>query len=164
MTDAEGARTYLTSAGRERLERRLGSYRQQLRLLKAILPDRDEDSEPADAAGRLQTQDDIAQLQGMVDRLQTLLVHALPLAPGPDDGIVRQGCTVGVRDDAGAERRFQLLDGAELEDDAAGAAIDAPIGRALVGRSAGDVVTVRTPGGERHLTLVSVEQYRPAAS
>jgi transcription elongation factor GreA len=97
----------------------------------------------------------------MIDRLRALLVRALPLAAGPDDGIVRQGCTVVVRDDAGGERRFQLLDGAEMEDDAAGAAVDSPIGRALIGRSAGDSVAVRAPSGERRLIILSVEQYHP---
>jgi len=163
MTEAEGTRAHLTTEGRERLERRLESYGQQLRLLRAILPDSDEDNEPADAAGRLQTEDDIAQLQGMIDRLRALLVRALPLTAGPDDGVIRQGCTVVVRDEAGADRRFRLLDGAEMEDDAADAAIDSPIGRALIGRSAGDVVAVRTPSGERKLTLISVEPYRPRA-
>ena len=162
MTEADGTRAYLTTDGRERLERRLESYGQQLRLLRAVLPDDDDDSEEADAAGRLQTEDDISQLQGMIDRLRALLVRALPLAAGSDDGIVRQGCTVVVKDETGGERRFQLLDGAEMED-AAGAAVDSPIGRALVGRSAGDAVAVRTPSGERRLTIISVEQYRPHA-
>jgi transcription elongation factor GreA len=68
---------------------------------------------------------------------------------------------VVVRDDAGGERRFQLLDGAEMEDDAAGAAVASPIGRALIGRSAGDSVAVRAPTGERRRIILSVEQYHP---
>jgi transcription elongation factor GreA len=163
MIDPGGPRPYLTERGKERLQLRLESYLQQLRTLQAIIPDDVENTEYADAAGRLETEDDISQLQGLIDRLRSLLARALPLAPGPDDGVVRQGCTVAVRDETGAERRFQLLDGAEMEDDTAGAATDSPIGRALLGRSAGDRVAVATPGGERLLTLVSVEQYKPEA-
>jgi hypothetical protein len=51
MIEPDGPRAYLTSEGRERLERRLESYIQQLRLLRAVLPDHDDDSEEADAAG-----------------------------------------------------------------------------------------------------------------
>jgi transcription elongation GreA/GreB family factor len=162
MIDPAAPRPYLTHKGKERLQRRLESYMQQLRTLQAIIPDDIENTEYADQAGHLETEDDIAQLQGMIDRLRSLLARALTLTPGPDDGVVRQGCTVVVRDESG-ERRFQLLDGAEMEDDTAGAAVDSPIGRALLGRSNGDTVAVPTPSGERVLTLTSVEQYKPEA-
>jgi transcription elongation GreA/GreB family factor len=163
MIDPAGSRPYLTQKGKERLQQRLESYMQQLRTLQAIVPDDVENTEYADQAGHLETEDDIAQLQGMIDRLRSLLARALALTPGPDDGVVRQGCTVAVRDEAGGERRFQLLDGAEMEDDTAGAAVDSPIGRALLGRTRGDTVAVSTPSGERLLTLASVEQYNPEA-
>jgi transcription elongation GreA/GreB family factor len=163
MIDPAGARPYLSEKGKTRLQQRLEGYLQQLRTLQAIVPSDVDTQEYADAAEHLETEDDISQLQGLVDRLRSLLARALPLSPGPDDGIVRQGCTVVVRDEAGGERGFQLLDGAEMEDDTAGAAVDLPIGRALLGRSAPDTVTVATPSGERLLTIVSVEQYRPEA-
>lgn len=72
-----------------------------------------------------------------------------PLAAGPDDGVIRQGAMALVRDESDAERRLVPVDDAELDPETEEAAIDAPVGRALLSRRAGDRVAVRTPGVKR---------------
>ena len=61
-----------------------------------------------------------------------------------------------------AEERLRLVDGVEVDVADGRVALDSPVGRALLGRRLGDQVTVRTPAGERMLTIVDVQPYRPS--
>ncbi len=103
----------------------------------------------------------MARVADQAAALEAILGRARPLAAGPADGVIRQGSTVVLRDAAGGQRRFVLLDGAEVEASPDEVALDAPLGRALLGHAAGDEIAVDLPGGERRFTVVSVEPYRP---
>lgn len=163
MANAEDRLIYLTAEGRRRLEERIQEYQAQLRQLQ-IPPTGDEARDRGDEAGELESADDAARVADLVAELQGTLRDARPLAAGPDDGIVRQGATVVVRDEQGQQRRLRLVDGAEVEANSEDVSLDSPVGQAILGRAQGDEVTVKLPGGESRLTMVSVEPYRPLVS
>jgi transcription elongation factor GreB len=90
------------------------------------------------------------------ERVATALVVSPPEPQSALRGEARFGATVHLRDAEGRARVVQLV-GVDEADAAHGlVAFTAPLARALLGRHAGDVVTVRTPGGEEELELVSV--------
>jgi transcription elongation factor GreB len=65
------------------------------------------------------------------------------------------GATVTVEDEDGALATWQIVGGEELGPGCI--SYEAPLGRALLGKRAGDAVRVRRPAGEVELTVVKVE-------
>jgi len=80
------------------------------------------------------------------------------LAPPPADrDEIRFGARVTLLDGDGETRRIQIV-GVDESDPAAGlVAFVAPLARALLGRRAGDTVTVRSPGGTDEVTIEAVQ-------
>ena len=73
------------------------------------------------------------------------------------NGRVLFGCTVTVENEEGEEKVFSIV-GADEFDPARGyVSWTSPIGRALLGSSAGDVVAFKTPGGLSELEILRVE-------
>lgn len=81
-----------------------------------------------------------------------------PVSQGPiAKGRVLFGATVTVENEEGEEKVFSIV-GADEFDPARGyVSWISPIGRALLGKSAGDSVAFATPGGKSELEIVKVE-------
>ena len=70
-----------------------------------------------------------------------------------------RGAVIPAADDGGKQLRYYLAPwggGEELPGDVVVVTPSSPIGRALLGRQAGDEVEVQRPGGARALTLVAI--------
>ena len=145
---------YLTEVGRRHLEDRLGEYGAQRARLTARSMDPTDVLDSVDQSDRLEAADELARLDDQIAQVQDTLRRALPLPAGATDGVIRLGSTVRVRDDDRAESSVTLLDAA---------AIDSPIGRALIGHQQGDKVIVQTPERSRRLWVLAVQSYRPAS-
>jgi transcription elongation factor GreB len=74
--------------------------------------------------------------------------------PGPVD-TVRFGTTVAV-DGEGGVRQYQIVGVDEADPSGGRIAFVSPLARALLGRSVGDTVHVRTPRSEEDLEIVTV--------
>jgi transcription elongation factor GreB len=80
------------------------------------------------------------------------------LAPTPADrDEIRFGARVRMRDAAGAPREIQIVGVDEADPGKGLVAFLAPLARALLGRCAGDQVTVRAPGGVEELEVLAVD-------
>lgn len=154
---------YLTEVGRRHLEDRLGEYGAQRARLTAQSTDPTDVQDSVDQSDRLEAADELGRLDDHIAQVQDTLRRALPLPAGAADGVIRLGSTVRVRDDDRVESSFTLLDAAELEGIEEAAAIDSPIGRALIGHQQGDKVIVQTPERSRRLWVLAVQPYRPAS-
>jgi transcription elongation factor GreA len=100
--------------------------------------------------------DEQAFVEGRIAELEQLLAHAEILEGGSKDGRVSLGSTVVVEDQRGKARTFRVVSSVET-DPAEGKVSDAsPIGKALLGASAGDKVTVKAPAGAQQLTVREV--------
>jgi transcription elongation factor GreB len=73
------------------------------------------------------------------------------------------GAWVTVEDEAGEERTYRLVGPDEFDVSRGFISVDAPLGRALLGRSAGDTVVVQRPAGAAELTVVVVRWTEPGA-
>ena len=62
----------------------------------------------------------------------------------------------------GTERTYRLVGPDETEPSAGAISVDAPLGRALLGKKDGEVVAVVRPAGLVELTVVEVRWTRPA--
>jgi transcription elongation factor GreA len=73
-------------------------------------------------------------------------------------GKVVFGATVELLDEeSGAEVRYQIVGEDEADIKAGRVSITSPIARALIGKQEGDVVDLRTPGGDRSYEILAVE-------
>ena len=125
------------------------------------------------------TEDDMARLkelvsrssvalrrdQGHVEELRRELQRAEVVAAGdvPPD-VVTMHSTVDVRDlDASTRAVYTLVFPAEANLDARRISVLAPVGTALIGYRAGDVIEWATPGGTRRLLIESV-LFQPEAA
>ena len=67
------------------------------------------------------------------------------------------GATVRVADEEGGERTFRIVGSDEIEGSSNVISWRSPVGRALLGKAAGDTVTVRLQAGTRELTILGIE-------
>ena len=66
------------------------------------------------------------------------------------------GAFVELEDEAGTKSTYQIVGEDEIDTRATKISWRSPIGRALLGKSEGDVITVRRPAGEIEIEIVSV--------
>ena len=69
------------------------------------------------------------------------------------------GSTVSVRDADGEVEEFSITIGDNLDFDKNEISMESPIGRALLGKKPGDIVSVRLPGGMRELEIVALRTW-----
>ncbi|MEZ4596613.1 MAG: transcription elongation factor GreA [Chloroflexota bacterium] len=93
-------------------------------------------------------------LEGRIQELEQTLRNAVVIT-AQDSGVVHMGSRVAVEVE-GEQTTFQIVGRSEV-DVAEGRISDAsPVGRALMGRRAGDEVTVQTPGRDIRYRIVAV--------
>ncbi|HEU4407634.1 MAG TPA: GreA/GreB family elongation factor [Polyangiaceae bacterium] len=147
-----GVTNYVTPRGLALLRDELRHLQAERASLEAAGPP----DEGGDATARL------AALAARVAELESRLAVAElvePPAEPPDE--VRFGATVRVRNEAGEERRYQIV-GVDEADAAAGRiAFLAPLARALLGKRAGEAAVVRTPRGDEELEVLELRYEAP---
>jgi transcription elongation factor GreB len=77
--------------------------------------------------------------------------------PPSDTGRVYFGAWFGLADDAGDKRRYRLVGPDDVGVDERYVSIDSPLGRAVLGKTVDEELTVAAPEGERRYTVVDVE-------
>ena len=98
-------------------------------------------------------------IEGRIIELEAKLANAQIIDPKllDDDDRVVFGSTVEVMDVAsGASVTYQIVGEDEADIKAAKISYSSPIAKALIGKSSGDVVEVRTPGGAKEFEIVDV--------
>jgi transcription elongation factor GreA len=93
----------------------------------------------------------IQELESVIGRAQVIDVSSLS---GP---VVRFGATVTVADEeTDEENTYQIVGDYEADTEKGKISISAPIARALIGKSEGDSVNVKSPKGLRAYEILSV--------
>lgn len=83
--------------------------------------------------------------------------------PPSDRTRVFFGAWVELEDEDGQTREHRIVGPDEFDMDPRYVSMDAPLGRALLGRRLDDELTVPLPGGERRLVITAVRYEAPAA-
>jgi transcription elongation factor GreB len=122
----------------------------------AALGDRSENAEYIYGKRKLRELD--RRLRFLSERMDELTV----VEPRPHpSGRAYFGAWVVVEDEEGAERSYRLVGPDEADAPAAFISVEAPLGRALLGKQAGDAVRVERPAGTLELSVVEVRWTRP---
>jgi len=99
-------------------------------------------------------------IEGRIIELEAKLANAQVIDPAllDDDGRVVFGSTVELLDTAGKETvTYQVVGEDEADIKLGKISYSSPIAKALIGKSEGDVVEVRTPGGVKEFEIVGVK-------
>jgi transcription elongation factor GreB len=157
---APRGKQYITRAGAQRLHEEL------LRLLKHDRPrvtaevsaaaaqgDRSENAEYIYGKKRLREID--RRLRFLQRRLDVCTV--VEPTDQTDRARVYFGATVTLEDEDGARLRYQIVGSDELDARGGKISMESPIGRALLGKRAGDTLEVVRPRGEVELTILAID-------
>lgn len=155
-THQYGEAVYLTAEGRRRLEEELEHLttveRSQIaaRLHSAI-----KDGDLSENAAYTAAKEDQGHLEGRIAHIQASLRRAVLIEEKPGDGKVTLGSRVTVEDDDGV-LTYQVVGSLEAAPAQGRISNQSPVGRALIGKVAGDEITVETPDGPMSMRIIAV--------
>jgi transcription elongation factor GreA len=100
---------------------------------------------------------DQAHLETKIARLRERISTAVVVEErAAESGTIGFGSTVVVRDRVGAERTWSIVSSHDASPGEGRISAESPVARALLGRRAGDEVSVALPRGESVLSVLSV--------
>jgi transcription elongation factor GreB len=149
---------YITPTGARRLSEELGNLRtiERPRVVQEVSDaaaqgDRSENAEYIYGKKRLREID--RRMRYLTKRLESAMV----VDPAKQEGDkIFFGATVELEDEEGALRTYRIVGEDEIDSGRGDISWRSPVGRALLGKRAGDVITVRRPAGETELEIVAV--------
>jgi transcription elongation factor GreA len=97
-------------------------------------------------------------VEGRIAEIESKLANAQIIDPKLLDAEGRCvfGATVDLEEEGGESATYQIVGEDEAEIKEGRISISSPIARALIGKDAGDVVEVRTPGGVKRYEIIDV--------
>ena len=96
-------------------------------------------------------------IEGRIKELEAMLSLAEVIDPSKLSGAIKFGATVTIVDEETDEQKtYQIVGEAEADIERGLLNIRSPLARALIGKSEGDSVEVKTPGGQRGYEVVSI--------
>lgn len=150
---------YVTEKGREKLQEELQFLRENKRPdIIDRLQDAKGGSDWMDNTEYMLIEDELAFIDGRIQELEHMLRHAEIIQEGQSPTKVEIGETVVVQSlDNGQETETYTIVGvAEVDPERGFISNESPMGRALLDREVGDVVIVKTPGGEFRYRIVAI--------
>lgn len=146
----------LTAEGKIELEQRLHFLKSVKRPeIAQKIGQAADDGDLSENGAYHQAKEDQGRIEGQIAELEAILRNA-EVAQDTGD-IVGIGKHVTVKDESGVERTYRLVSSHEVNVSAGQISDKSPIGSALMGTRAGEVVTAQTPGRSRTFTIVSVQ-------
>jgi transcription elongation GreA/GreB family factor len=100
---------------------------------------------------------EVTRASANVDSLRRLLAEVRVLPPPSGNRAVAIGCLVSFREEDGPEETWQLVPPLEADIGKSRMSALTPIGQALFGRAAGDVIQVEAPGGAYRVEVIAIE-------
>ena len=139
-----GTQNLMTPDGAQRLRAELARLQAERESLLAAKDDPDQPQKLAALEQRALLVDDSLRSASVVN------------PPATPDNRVRFGAVVTVRERGGAETRYRIVGVDEVDFDRGWVSWLSPIAKALLNKSVGQQVRLRTPGGEKELKILAV--------
>lgn len=99
-----------------------------------------------------------AQVEARINKIRRILEVAEIYEESENDGKAAPGCRVTIKNLAnGGELTFELVGYGESDPTNGKIAVSSPIGKAVLGRSVGEVIEVDAPAGKIKYEIVKVE-------
>ena len=147
----------LTPTGKARLEEELQTLvATKLPELQARILDANEHGDISDNSEYEELKEDLILTEARMRELEGLLQRAELIQREAGEDTVGLGSTVTLRTDDGETEIWILVSPEEANTLDGSISTESPVGRALIGRRAGESAAVQTPGGEIVYTVVNV--------
>ncbi|MEJ2510235.1 MAG: transcription elongation factor GreA [Anaerolineales bacterium] len=101
--------------------------------------------------------EDQAFLEGKIREYEETVAGAKIIDGSNNNGVIDVGSHITIQEGSYPEERYHMVGAREANPMEGRISNESPIGKALLGRKAGDTVTVETPGGAMELKILSVE-------
>ena len=98
------------------------------------------------------------KLYSRIAELEVILQHVVIVDESAASDTITIGCTVTVQGADGKEASYKIVGSQEADVMSRAISEDSPFGKALMGRKAGDEVTVEAPKGVIHYRIDSIER------
>lgn len=146
----------LTPEGVIRLQAELVELRERRQELFDTVQASNSNNESSDSGEFEEIRDDLVYAESRVRELEQILDNAEVVERGSPDGIAAIGSHLFLRIE-GTVEEWALVSPQEASVQDGDISVDSPVGQALLGKKAGESVTVTTPGGEVHYEVVEVK-------
>lgn len=148
---------FLTNDGRQQAISQLEFLRTIRRAEVAqYLHEAKESGDVIDNAAYEDAKNEQARLEGRILELEQLLATAKLIDRVQSDEVTL-GSVVHVRASDDRECQYTLVGAFEANPSAGRISNESPVGKALLGHKAGDLVLVSTPGGVKEYTILSIQ-------
>jgi transcription elongation factor GreA len=147
--------TYLTKEGFEKLQDELDYLRKVKRQEVAErLHEAMEGGELIENAEYEAAKNEQAFVEGRIQELEVILATAHIIEGQHDPNSVDVGDSVVVQEEGGEPEEYTIVGAAEADPRAGKISNESPLGKALLNRRPGDIVTVEAPGGSFKVKLL----------
>jgi transcription elongation factor GreA len=155
MANNHQAEQYLTPEGREKLEAELEHLETvKRREVAELIASAKEEGDISENAAYDEAKNQQAFLEGRIQDIRRILNNAVEIEDNGQSDVVDIGSQVTVREQGLDEQEtFRIVGSAEANPGNGYISNVSPIGKALLGHHVGDVVKVKTPGGEVHFEI-----------
>ncbi|GCF08588.1 transcription elongation factor GreA [Dictyobacter arantiisoli] len=153
----ESQEIFLTNDGIERAANQL-EYLSTIKRaeIAQYLRDAKESGDVIDNAAYEEAKSQHALLEKRISELEEMLARAKLIDEVHSDQ-VSLGSTVHLETSNGRQYHYRLVGAFEADPSSGRISNESPVGRALLGHKAGDLVIVSTPGGVREYTILTIE-------
>jgi transcription elongation factor GreA len=103
-----------------------------------------------------EAKNDQAYIEGRILTLDSLIRNARIIEKDTSSDVVHIGSTVQVEDSRGRKSKYKIIGSAEADPSQGSISNVSPIGKALLGKRAGDVADVAVPAGQIQLKVLSI--------
>jgi transcription elongation factor GreB len=157
---------YITPEGAAALRAELDDlWRRQRPAVTAAVAEAAAQGDRSENAAYVYGKKQLAQIDSRVRYLSKRLDGIRVVdAPPADAGRIFFGAWFALADGAGRQHRYRLVGPDEIGVDERYVSIDSPLGRAVLGKTVGDELTVQAPEGERRYAVVDVAYAHTPAS
>ncbi len=148
---------FLTPEGRRKLEEELEYLRNVKRPEVATrIQAAKAEGDVSENAGYDEAKTQQAFLEGRIMTIENILNNAVIIDDAGPSDLVRVGSHVIIREEGGEPETFRIVGSAEADPGNGKISNESPLGKALLNKSAGDIVEVRTPSGLMRFRIESI--------
>ncbi len=148
---------FLTPEGRRKLEEELEYLRNVKRPEVATrIQAAKAEGDVSENAGYDEAKTQQAFLEGRIMTIENMLNNAVIIDDAGPSDLVRVGSHVIIREEGGEPEAFRIVGSAEADPGNGKISNESPLGKALLNKSAGDIVEVRTPSGLMRFRIESI--------
>jgi transcription elongation factor GreA len=154
-----GETHYLTSEGAERLKQELENLKNVERVaLAARLRSAIQEGDLSENADYHKAKEDQGFLEGRIQELEYILKNATVVEKqGVPFDIVDIGAKVTVQEEDFEPETFQMVGVKEADPSNGKISYESPVGKALMGKKVGEIVTIETPNGSLAMKILKIE-------